>query len=81
MRRLPHLRGRPGPEGRPDLYGVVGREVASKAGLQLLRGPEGARAATGRFDELNKWLNDPRADVPGTAMTFAGMSNEKQRAD
>ena len=33
------------------------------------------------FDALNKWLTDPRADAPGTAMTFAGMPNEKQRAD
>jgi cytochrome c len=36
---------------------------------------------TWTFAELNKWLKDPRADVPGTAMTFAGLSSEKQRAD
>ena len=33
------------------------------------------------FRQLNKWLTKPSADVPGTAMTFAGISNEKQRAD
>jgi cytochrome c len=33
------------------------------------------------FDALNKWLTDPRNDVPGTLMTFAGLTNEKQRAD
>jgi cytochrome c len=30
---------------------------------------------------LNKWLTKPSAVAPGTAMTFAGLSNEKQRAD
>jgi cytochrome c len=33
------------------------------------------------FDALNKWLTKPSADAPGTAMTFAGLSNPKQRAD
>ena len=33
------------------------------------------------FDALNKWLTKPSAVAPGTAMTFAGLSNEKQRAD
>ncbi|MGB3742925.1 MAG: cytochrome c family protein, partial [Xanthobacteraceae bacterium] len=27
------------------------------------------------------WLIKPTAYVPGTAMTFAGLSNDKQRAD
>ncbi len=40
-----------------------------------------AMNGTWTFDALNKWLTDPRADVPGTAMTFAGLPNEKQRAD
>jgi len=40
-----------------------------------------AKGGTWTFDALNKWLTDPRADVPGTAMTFAGIANEKQRAD
>ena len=69
-----------GPKVGPDLYGVVGRQIASKAGFNYsaaLRGKSGAWS----FDELDKWLKDPRADVPGTAMTFAGLASEKQRAD
>jgi cytochrome c len=42
-----------------------------------LKGVDG----TWTFDKLNTWLTDPRAMVPGTAMTFAGLSSEKQRAD
>ena len=33
------------------------------------------------FDALMSWLAKPSAFAPGTAMTFAGLSNDKQRAD
>jgi cytochrome c len=64
----------------PDLYGVVGRPVASEAGFSY-SAPLKAKGGTWTFDALNTWLTDPRADVPGTLMTFAGLSSEKQRAD
>ena len=69
-----------GPKVGPDLYGVVGRQVASVAGFKYSAALK-AKGGTWTFDALNKWLDDPRADVPGTAMTFAGLKNEKQRAD
>jgi cytochrome c len=64
----------------PDLYSVVGRPVASQPGFSYTAALK-AKGGTWTFDALNKWLTDPRADVPGTAMTFAGLSSEKQRAD
>lgn len=64
----------------PDLYGVVGRPVASEPGFSY-SAPLKAKGGTWTFDALNIWLTNPRADVPGTLMTFAGISNEKQRAD
>lgn len=70
-----------GPKVGPDLYGVVGRKIASKAGFNYSAALKAKGGDSWTFDELNKWLKDPRADVPGTAMTFAGLSNEKQRAD
>jgi len=69
-----------GPKVGPDLYGVVGRAVASVASFHY-SAPLKAKGGTWTFDALNKWLADPRADVAGTAMTFAGIANEKQRAD
>jgi cytochrome c len=69
-----------GPKIGPDLYGVVGRQVASKTNFHYTDALK-AKGGTWTFDALNKWLDDPRADVPGTAMTFAGIKNEKQRAD
>jgi cytochrome c len=64
----------------PDLYGVVGRQVASVAGFNYSAALK-ALGGTWTFDALNKWLTKPSADAPGTAMTFAGLTSEKQRAD
>jgi len=64
----------------PDLYGVVDRPVASVEGFNYTAALK-AKGGKWTFAALNKWLTDPRADVPGTAMTFAGLTSEKQRAD
>jgi len=69
-----------GPKIGPDLYGVVDRPVASVNGFNYTPALK-AKGGKWTFAALNKWLTNPRADVPGTAMTFAGLSNEKQRAD
>ena len=69
-----------GPKVGPDLYGVVGRPVASEAGFNYSAALK-AKGGTWTFDTLNPWLENPRKDVPGTLMTFGGVPNEKQRAD
>jgi cytochrome c len=69
-----------GPKIGPHLYGVVDRSVASVAGFNYSAALK-AKGGKWTFAALNKWLTDPRADVPGTSMAFAGLSSEKQRAD
>jgi cytochrome c len=69
-----------GPKIGPDLYNVVGRQVASVSGFNYSAGLK-SKGGTWTFDALNAWLTKPSAYAPGTAMTFAGISNEKQRAD
>ncbi len=64
----------------PDLYGIVGRKVASVPGFNYSAALK-AKGGTWTFDALNVWLTNPRADVPGTLMTFAGIDSEKRRAD
>ena len=64
----------------PDLYGVVGRKIASVSSFNYSAALKAVNGSWS-FDELNKWLTDPRGMVPGTAMTFAGLTSEKQRAD
>jgi len=69
-----------GPKVGPDLYGVVGRKIASVEGFNYSSALK-AKSGTWDFDALNTWLTKPSAFAPGTAMTFAGLPSEKQRAD
>ncbi len=69
-----------GPKIGPVLYGVVDRPVASEPGFNYSAALK-AKGGKWTFAALNKWLTNPRTDVPGTSMTFAGLSRDKQRAD
>ena len=40
-----------------------------------------AKGGTWTVDDLNKFLTKPSAYIPGTLMTFAGLTRENQRAD
>ncbi len=64
----------------PNLYGVVGRPRASEAGFNYSAAMK-AKGGNWTFDELNKFLTDPRGYIPGTAMSFAGVKRDSQRAD
>ena len=64
----------------PNLYGVVGRGVASVPGFNYSAALK-AKGGTWTVETLNPWLADPRGDVPGTLMSFGGVANDKQRAD
>jgi len=69
-----------GPKVGPDLYGVVGRKIASAPGFNYTSALK-SKNGTWDFNALNAWLTKPTAYAPGTAMTFAGLTNDKQRAD
>ncbi|MFC3070346.1 c-type cytochrome [Phenylobacterium soli] len=64
----------------PNLSGIIGRKVASKAGYTY---SDALKAQTFTWDtaQLDKWLTDPKAMVPGTKMTFPGMKDPKDRID
>jgi cytochrome c len=64
----------------PDLYGVVGRERASMAGFDYSTALKG-KPGKWSFDDLNEWLHSPRTFAPGTKMGFAGIDDNKERAD
>ena len=64
----------------PPLYGVVGRKVATEPGFNYSSALK-AKGGTWTFDTLNPWLANPQTDVPGTLMTFAGVTSDHQRAD
>jgi cytochrome c len=64
----------------PNLWGVVGRPKASEAGFNYSAAMK-AKGGNWTFDELNHFIANPRGFVSGTAMTFAGLSRDSQRAD
>ena len=64
----------------PNLYGVVGGPHAHMEGFNYTAGMK-AKTGPWTFDELNEWLHKPSSYVPGTRMSFAGISNDQQRAD
>lgn len=64
----------------PNLWGVVGRPRASEPGFNYSAAMK-AKGGTWTFDELNKFLANPRGYIAGTAMTFTGLPRDAQRAD
>ena len=64
----------------PPLYGVVGRPKAHVAGFAY-SDPMKAKGGDWSFDELNKFIMDPKKDIPGTKMAFAGEKDDAKRAD
>jgi len=64
----------------PNLYGIVGRARASEPGFNYSAAMK-AKGGTWTFGELYAFLANPRGYIPGTAMTFAGLSRGQQRAD
>ncbi len=67
----------------PNLYGVVGRPVASHAGFDYSSALKAFAEKHGKwtYELMNHFIHDPRQDVPGTKMTFAGLDKVGDRAD
>jgi cytochrome c len=64
----------------PNLWNLVNRARASEAGFNYSAAMKG-KGGNWSFDELNKFLANPRGYIPGTNMTFAGITRAEQRAD
>jgi cytochrome c len=64
----------------PTLYGVVGRQAGSVAGFAYSSGMKSS-GITWSNDKLTAYLPAPRAMVPGTKMSFAGLKNPAQLDD
>ena len=64
----------------PDLWGVVGRKIASVPGFDFSDSLK-KLAGDWTYDELNKWISDPKAMASATKMTFPGEKDAQKRAD
>lgn len=63
----------------PDLYGVVGRKIASVEGFNYTPALK-AHEGDWTYEKLDSWLKNPQAFAPGTAMAFPGVADDKKRA-
>lgn len=64
----------------PHLNGVVGRATAT---AEAFKYSVAMKAHTGHWtaERLDVYLTNPKAEVPGTRMSFAGLKDAKDRAD
>ena len=65
----------------PDLYGLLDRGVARAEHYDAYT--PALETLGGDWDEqrLNEFLRDPQAVAPDTSMTFAGIADDRQRAE
>ena len=64
----------------PNLWGVVGRAKASESGFNYSAALK-SKGGNWTVDDLNQFLANPKGMVPGTNMTFAGVTRGGERAD
>jgi cytochrome c len=64
----------------PNLYGIVGDHKGEGRGFNFSAAMK-AKGGEWTFDDLNKFLANPKGFVPGTAMGFAGITKDSERAD
>jgi len=65
----------------PNLYGVVDDEIGhGRNGFNFSAAMKG-KGGKWTYDALNKFIASPKGFIPGTAMGFAGISKDSERAD
>jgi cytochrome c len=64
----------------PNLFGIVDRDRATQAGFNYSAAMKG-KSGKWTYEDLNKFISNPKGFVPGTAMGFAGIQKDSERAD
>lgn len=64
----------------PNLWGIVGRDIGSYDGFSY-SGAMSALDGDWTYEQLDHFIANPRGWLDGTAMAFAGIRNEEDRAD
>jgi cytochrome c len=64
----------------PNLYNVVNRDRATAPGFNYSSAMK-AKGGKWTYDDLNKFIASPKGYISGTAMGFAGIPKDSERAD
>lgn len=64
----------------PNLHGLFGRKAGTHGGYNY---SDALKAAGFNWDytRLDEWIENPREEIPGTKMSFAGLKDEEDRRD
>lgn len=73
-------KGAPSPIG-PNLYGVVGRKIASVEGFNYTPAMKAHAAEEWNYAHLDALIHKPAEFAPGTMMAFPGLPDANQRAE
>lgn len=67
----------------PNLWGVLGRTVASHEGFTYSDALTSLKPTVGKWDfqHISEFVNAPSKYAPGTKMSFAGVKKPEERAD
>ena len=65
----------------PNLFGIVGDHKGEGRNNFNFSAAIKAKGGTWTIDDLNEFIANPKRFIPGTAMGFAGISKDSQRAD
>lgn len=65
----------------PALYGIVGAKHSSAAGYAYSPAFVALKDKAWGYDELDAFLKNPKGAVPGTKMSFAGLSKQADRTN